>query len=49
VEVRHGTHNIMVDGQPAGSLEMNETIEIPVQPGRHTLQVSSGRNSSHPE
>jgi hypothetical protein len=28
------------------SLEMNDTIEIPVEPGRHTLQVRNGRNSS---
>ena len=46
VEVRRGTYDIVVDGQRAGSLEMNDTIEIPVEPGRHTLQVRSGRNSS---
>jgi hypothetical protein len=46
VEVRRGPYDIVVDGQPAGSLEMNDTIEIPVEPGRHTLQVRNGRNSS---
>src|SRR5674476_643766 len=46
VEVRRGTYGIVVDGQRAGSLEMNDTIEIPVEPGRHTLQIRSGRNSS---
>jgi hypothetical protein len=46
VEVRRGTYEIMVDDQRAGSLEMNETIEIPVEPGRHTLQIRCGRNSS---
>jgi hypothetical protein len=25
---------------------MNDTIETPVEPGRHTLQVRNGRNSS---
>ena len=45
-EVRRGTYDIVLDGQRAGSLEMNETIEIPIEPGRHTLQVRSGRNSS---
>jgi hypothetical protein len=25
---------------------MNETTELPVEPGRHTLQVRSGRKSS---
>jgi|GEM_PF-395890 len=46
VEVRRGSYDIVVDGQRAGSLEMNDTIEIPVGPGRHTVQVRSGRNSS---
>ena len=46
VEVRRGTYEIVVDGQRAGSVEMNDTIEIPIEPGRHTLQVRSGRNSS---
>ena len=46
VEVRRGTYDIVVDGQRAGSVEMNDTIEIPIKPGRHTLQVRSGRSSS---
>ena len=46
VEVRRGTYDIVVDGQLVGSIEMNDTIEIPIEPGRHTLQVKSGRNSS---
>ena len=45
-EVRRGTYDVVVDGEPAGSVEMNHTIEIPVEPGRHTLQVRNGRNSS---
>ena len=45
-EVRRGTYDAMVDGQRAGSVKLNETIDIPVEPGRHTLQVRSGRNSS---
>lgn len=48
-EVRRGTYDIMVDGQTAGSLEMNATIEIEVEPGRHTVQVRNGRNSSRTE
>jgi hypothetical protein len=36
----------MVDGKRAGSVELNETIDIQVEPGRHTLQVRNGRNSS---
>jgi len=46
VEVRRGTYDIVVDGQHAGSVEMNDTTEIPIEPGRHTLQVRNGRNSS---
>ena len=46
VEVRRSTYDIVVDGQRAGSVDMNDTIEIPVEPGRHTLQVRNGRNSS---
>src|SRR6202035_5736811 len=45
-EVRRGTYDIVLDGERVGSLEMNDTIEIPVEPGRHTLQVRNGRNSS---
>jgi hypothetical protein len=46
VEVRRGTFDVEVDGERAGSLEMNGTIEIPVEPGRHTVKVRNGRNSS---
>jgi hypothetical protein len=46
VEVRRGRYDILIDGQHAGSVEMTDTIEIPVEPGDHTLQIRSGRNSS---
>ena len=46
VEIRRGTYDVVVDGKPAGSLELNETIDSPVEPGHHTLQVRNGRNSS---
>jgi hypothetical protein len=46
VEVRRGTYDVVVDGARAGSLELNGTVEVPVEPGRHTLQVRNGRNSS---
>jgi hypothetical protein len=45
-EVRRGAYDIVVDGQRTGSVEMNHTTEIPIEPGRHTLQVRNGRNSS---
>jgi hypothetical protein len=46
VEVRRGTYDVVLDGERVGSLEMNDTIETPVEPGRHTLQIRNGRNSS---
>lgn len=46
VEVRRGTYDIVVDGQRAGALEMNDTIDLPIEPGHHTVQVRDGRKSS---
>jgi len=46
VEVRRGPYDGVVDGQRVGSVEMNDTMETPVEPGRHTLQVRNGRKSS---
>ena len=48
-EVRRAAYEVEVDGRAAGSVEMNNTLEIPVEPGRHTLQVRSGRKSSSTE
>jgi hypothetical protein len=48
-EVRRGPYDVVLDGEQAGSVEMNDTIEIPVEPGRHTLQVRNGRKSSNTE
>jgi len=45
-EVRRGAYVAEVDGERVGSVEMNDTIEIPIEAGRHTLQVRNGRNSS---
>lgn len=45
-EVRRGTYDVEVDRKRVGSVEMNETLETPIEPGRHTLQVRNGRNSS---
>ena len=46
VEVRRGPYEIVVDGEQSGSLKMNDTIDIPVEPGRHSLKIRSGRKSS---
>lgn len=46
IELRRGTFDFSVDGERVGSIEMKETIETPVDPGHHTLQVRVGRYSS---
>lgn len=48
-EVRRSPYDIVLDGERVGSVEMNDTFESSVEPGRHTLQVRSGRNSSRTE
>ena len=45
-EVRRGPYDVVVDSERVGSVEMDDTIEIPVEPGSHTLQIRNGRNSS---
>ncbi|MCV2394730.1 hypothetical protein OEB99_10465 [Actinotalea sp. M2MS4P-6] len=45
-EVRRGPYEIELDGRPAGTVELNQTFETNLDPGRHTLQVRNGRNSS---
>jgi hypothetical protein len=45
-EVRRGKYDVVVDGESVGSVAMNDTFETPVEPGRHNLQVRSGRSSS---
>ena len=46
IEVRRGTYDVVLDGERVASLGMNDTFGMPVEPGRHTLQVRNGRNSS---
>jgi hypothetical protein len=46
VEVRRGTYEVVLDGEHVGSVELNGTFETAMEPGRHSLQVRSGRNSS---
>jgi hypothetical protein len=46
VEVRRGTYDVVVDGARVGSVGLNDTVEMAVEPGRHTVRVRDGRNSS---
>jgi hypothetical protein len=48
-ELRRGTFEVAVDGKTAGSIESHDTVEVPVEPGRHTLQIRKGRYSSRAE
>jgi hypothetical protein len=46
IELRRGRFDISVDGSSVGTLERHENVEIPVEPGRHTLRIRAGRYSS---
>ncbi len=45
-EVRRRAYDVVLDGKTGGSVKLNDTFETPIEPGRHTLQVRSGRKSS---
>ena len=45
-EVRRDAYDVVVDDRRVGSVKMNDTIEIAVDAGRHTLQAHHGRKSS---
>ncbi len=38
-EVRRASYDVVLDDEQVGSVEINHTVEVPVEPGRHTLQV----------
>ena len=46
MELRRGTFRVLLDGKDVGSIDMHGTIEVPIEPGRHTLQVKAGRYTS---
>src|SRR5579862_9102894 len=46
-ELRRKPFQVVLDGSPAGTIDRNQTVELPVERGRHTLQVKEGRYSSH--
>jgi hypothetical protein len=46
IELRRGTFEVLVDGNSVGSIDRNDTIEVAVEPGRHTVRVTAGRYSS---
>jgi hypothetical protein len=46
IELRRGRFEVAVDGKSVGSLERHQTVETPLEPGRHTLRIWAGRYSS---
>ena len=46
VELRRGQFEIAVDGRSVGSVKHGETVETPLEPGRHILRIRKGRYSS---
>lgn len=45
-ELRRSPFRIILDGNPAGSIDRHQTVELELKPGPHTLQVKTGRYSS---
>jgi hypothetical protein len=46
IELRRGRFEIWVDGHSTSSIDFGKTIEVPVEPGHHIVQVRAGRYSS---
>ena len=46
VELRRGTFDVLVDGKSVGSIDWHDTVEVPVEPGRHKIRILAGRYSS---
>jgi len=46
IELMRGQFEISVDGKSAGPVKYGETVETPLEPGRHTLRIRAGRYSS---
>jgi len=46
VELMRGQFDISVDDKSVGSVAYGETVETPLEPGRHTLRLRKGRYSS---
>jgi hypothetical protein len=38
--------SVELDGTPIGSIGHGETVEVPVEPGHHTVRLRSQRHSS---
>lgn len=45
-EVRRHPYEVLLDGEPAGSVKIGESVNIPFAPGTHLIQIRSRRDSS---
>jgi hypothetical protein len=46
IELVRGQFEILVDGKSAGPVNYGETVETPLEPGRHALRIQKSRYSS---
>jgi hypothetical protein len=46
VQLRRGTFDIELDGQSVGTLTLDQSTEVPIETGHHTLRMTEGRYSS---
>jgi hypothetical protein len=48
-ELRRGRFELALDGNEAGQIDWHQTVEVPVEPGQHTLQIRHRRYTSRTE
>jgi hypothetical protein len=46
IELRRGPFEVLLDGNPIGTIEWHGTFEQPIAPGHHTIRMRHGRYSS---
>lgn len=47
MELRRGPFEIQSDGERIGSItKLDQTVELPVEPGHHVIRIRSGRYTS---
>jgi hypothetical protein len=47
IQLRRGQFEISLNGGTVGTIDHGDTVELPLEAGRHTLQLRVGRYSSH--
>jgi hypothetical protein len=47
IELRRGRFEVVVDGNTVATIAYHETLELPLNPGRHGVRIRAGRYSSH--